>query len=244
MIQRTLFRSLQQASRQPQCLRSASMPFAASQSAIAPVAAHRMVAQRRTYSEAAELKKEEKPAEDKKANAEPATEDPVAKELEAKKKEVLELTDRIKRTTADFRNLQEQTKREVQAAKDFALQRFSKDLLDTIDNFDRALGAVPADALKAPDANKDLVNLHSGLTMTEKIFIQTLAKHGLERVDPSEGGEKEGEGVKFDPNTMEATFQAPQPGKTDGTVFFTQSKGFKLNGRVMRAAKVGVVRNS
>lgn len=43
---------------------------------------------------------------------------------------------------------------------------------------------------------------------------------------------------------MEATFQAPQPGKEDGSVFYTQSKGFTLNGRVLRAAKVGVVKNS
>jgi len=87
-------------------------------------------------------------------------------------------------------------------------------------------------------ANQDLLNLHSGLKMTEKILLQTLSKHGLERVDPSEGAEK------FDPNKHEAVFQAPQPGKEDGTVFHTQQKGFTLNGRVIRPPKVGVVKNS
>jgi molecular chaperone GrpE len=67
--------------------------------------------------------------------------------------------------------------------------------------------------------------------------MATLKKHGLERMDPSVESEK------FDPNKHEATFQAPQQGKEDGTVFYTQQKGFTLNGRVMRAAKVGVVKN-
>ena len=144
--------------------------------------------------------------------------------------------DRLKRTVADYRNLQDQTKREIAASRDFALQRFSKDLLDSIDNLDRALINVPAD--KLTEENKDLLNLHSGLKMTETVLLNTLKKHGLERLDPSEAGDK------FDPNRHEAVFQAPQQGKEDGSVFYTQQKGFLLNGRVLRAAKVGVVKNS
>lgn len=83
---------------------------------------------------------------------------------------------------------------------------------------------------------QDLANLYEGLKMTESILIQTLAKHGLERLEP--------EGTKFNPNEHEATFMAPQPDKEDNTVFFVQQKGFKLNGRVLRAAKVGVVKNA
>lgn len=134
--------------------------------------------------------------------------------------------DRLKRSIADYRNLQEQTRREVQASKDFALQRFSRDLLDSIDNLDRALSIVPEDKLTSE--NQDLVNLHSGLKMTEKILMQTLKKHGLERFDPSETSEK------FDPNKHEAVFQTPMKDKQDGHVFHTQSKGFLLNGRVIR----------
>lgn len=139
------------------------------------------------------------------------------------------MQDRLKRSVADYRNLQEQTRREVQAAKDFALQRFSKDLLDSVDNLDRALTTVPADKL-GEGANQDLVNLHSGLKMTEEILLQTLKKHGLERVDPSATN------AKFDPNVHEAVFQTPMEGKEDGTVFFTQQKGFTLNGRVIRVS--------
>lgn len=171
-----------------------------------------------------------------KAASEAAKPDPVQQELEAKKKEVVDLTDRVKRSVADYRNLQEQTKREIQASRDFALQRFAKDLLDSIDNLDRALSTVPGE--KLIEENKELLNLHSGLRMTEQILMNTLKKHGVERFDPAETGDK------FDPNKMEATFQAPQPDKEDGTAFHTQQKGFLLNGRVLRAAKVGVVKNS
>lgn len=128
---------------------------------------------------------------------------------------------------AEYRNLQEQTKREVQAAKDFALQRFAKDLLESVDNIDRALGAVPQDKLST---NQELKTLYDGLRMTETVLMGTLKKHGLERFDPAEKGDK------FDPNKHEATFQTPQPDKEDGTVFFTQSKGFTLNGRVVRVS--------
>lgn len=163
-------------------------------------------------------------------------EDPVAKELEAKKKEAVDLMDKWKRSIAEYRNLQEQTKREVQAARDFGLQKFAKDLIDSVDNLDRALATVPQEMLT--DSNKELKALHDGLRMTETIFLNTLKKHGLERFDPSEAGDK------FDPNKHEATFMVPQPDKEHNTVFHTQQKGFMLNGRVLRAAKVGVVQNS
>ena len=67
----------------------------------------------------------------------------------------------------------------------------------------------------------------------------TLKKHGLERFDPQDGG-----GRKFDPKLDEATFMTKVEGRENGDVFHTQSKGFVLNGRVIRPAKVGVVKNS
>jgi molecular chaperone GrpE len=166
----------------------------------------------------------------------------------------------------------------MDSARQFAIQRFASDLLDSIDNLDRALSSVPESALgkSSPSSdspttttsntssadpnlaasaegptssvttpltpNADLLNLYNGLKMTESILLSTLKKHGLERFDPLL--ENDGNGRKFDPNTDEATFFTKVEGKNDGDVFFTQSKGFKLNGRVVRAAKVGVVKNS
>lgn len=146
--------------------------------------------------------------------------------------------DKCLRTVADFRNLQDRTQRDVKSARDFAIQKFAKDLVDSVDNLDRALTTVPADKVSAEnkESNLDLFNLYDGLKMTEEILIKTLAKHGLERLDPV--------GEKFNPNEHEATFMTPQPDKENNLVFFVQQKGFKLNGRTLRAAKVGVVKNA
>lgn len=150
------------------------------------------------------------------------------------------LQDKYLRSVADYRNLQERTKREIQAAKDFAIQKFAKDLVESVDNLDRALAMVPEEKLTPVEKNvhvQDLISLYEGLKMTESIMMQTLHKHGLERIDPALE-------TKFDPNHMEAMFMSPMEGKEDNTVLLTQRKGWRLNGRTMRAAQVGVVRNN
>ncbi|KAK0639357.1 mitochondrial co-chaperone GrpE [Cercophora newfieldiana] len=205
----------------------------------APIAASRTVGlqqRARWYSDQPDASK---PAE---ANGEGATkEDPVAalkKQLEEKDAEVRDWKDKYLRSVADFRNLQDRTQRDMKAARDFAIQKFAKDLVDSVDNFDRALTMVPEEKLNATEKTehlKDLVNLYEGLKMTENILMQTLKNHGLERYDPH--------GEKFNPNEHEATFMTPMADKEDNTVFHTQQKGFKLNGRILRPAKVGVVKN-
>ncbi|GAB1312929.1 GrpE, mitochondrial [Madurella fahalii] len=160
------------------------------------------------------------------------------KQLEAKDAEILDLKDRYLRSVADFRNLQDRTQRDMKQARDFAIQKFAKDLVDTVDNFDRALSMVSEEKLNSEEKTehqKDLVNLYEGLKMTNNIMLQTLKKHGLERFDP--------QGEVFNPNEHEATFMTPMPDKENNTVFHVQQKGFKLNGRILRPAKVGVVKN-
>lgn len=156
---------------------------------------------------------------------------------EKKDKEAALFKDQLLHSIADFRNLQSTTKREVAQAKDYALQKFAKDLLESVDNFDLALAVVDAEELKLKadlGSHKELVDLYEGIKMTKNVFEKTLEKHGLRKISPVDG-------EKFDPNKHEATFEAPQPGKEPGTVFFVQQCGFLYNDRVIRAAKVGVV---
>merc|ERR1711939_1002976 len=81
----------------------------------------------RWYSSEPEAKDEEVKKDEKSEG-----EDPAKKELEAKNKEILELRDRYLRSVAEFRNLQERTKRDMQSAKDFAIQKFAKDLVESV----------------------------------------------------------------------------------------------------------------
>lgn len=149
-----------------------------------------------------------------------------------KDKDYAELKDHYLRSVADFRNLQETTKREIQKAKDYALQKFSKDLLESIDNFDHALRAVSKDSV---EANNEIKDLYEGVKMVQTVFEKTLSRHGIVKIEPI--------GEKFNPNIHEATFEIPQPDKEPGTIFHVQQAGYSLNDRVLRAAKVGVVKS-
>ncbi|KAF2024364.1 mitochondrial co-chaperone-like protein GrpE [Setomelanomma holmii] len=231
MLQRTILRASRQASRRTPALAPLRQPLVSTRVAASPAI--------RWYSDAPAAAKEGEAAE-KKEDA-PAANDEAARlkaDIQKKDKEIVDLKDKYLRSVADFRNLQERTKREIQGAKDFAIQRFARDLVESVDNLDRALHTVAAEKLTPESGHPDLIALHDGIKMTDSILISTLKKHGLERFDPSESAEK------FDPNVHEAVFQAPQPDKEDGSCFHTQQKGFKLNGRVLRPAKVGVVKNA
>lgn len=157
----------------------------------------------------------------------------VRAKLEKKDKDFVEMKDLYTRSIADFRNLQDTTKREIQKAKDFALQKFAKDLIESIDNFGHALSSVKEDSIKA---NHEISQLYDGVKMTRDVFEKTLSKHGLQKIDPMD--------EEFNPNKHEATFQAPHAEKEAGTVFFVQQPGYELNGRVLRAAKVGIVKSA
>lgn len=133
------------------------------------------------------------------------------------------------RSVADFRNLQETTKKDVSRARDFGLQKFSKDLIETIDNFGHCIKS-----FEGKEKNEEVKVLHEGVEMTLSIFKKTLNKHGIAEINPV--------GEKFDPNVHEATFEFPDPTKEPGTVFHVQQLGYTLNGRVIRPAKVGVVK--
>lgn len=147
------------------------------------------------------------------------------------------MQDKYLRSVANFRNLQNITKRDIQSARDYAITKFATDLIESVDNFDRALANVPT-TFSSNDENgssgsshKEMQSLYDGLKMTEKILMQTLKKHGLERFDPSQQP-----GTKFDPALHEATFQTKAEGKADGDVIMVQQKGFMLNGRVLRVS--------
>ncbi|KAI5301151.1 GrpE protein 1, mitochondrial, partial [Ascosphaera pollenicola] len=231
MIQRSLLRQTQAAisSRAATAaIRSAAPRFSPVQlqalkgqsPLLRPVSVSQSFAGRRwasTESKDKEGKKEEAKKEEEKK--EESKEEKLQKEIEEKNKEIIALKDKYLRSVADFQNLQTRAERDINASKQFGIRKFAADLLDSIDNLDRALNAVPADKLTpAEDGfNKELVELHSGLKMTERILFAALKKHGVERYDPMEPAEgQEGKAQKFDPGFHEATFQTPVPGKEDG----------------------------
>lgn len=157
-------------------------------------------------------------------------------------------------------NLQRNAAREKEQARDFAITKFARDLLETVDVLTIALHSIPQQALKsskviepAPSSESSAVpptsesplpkdhetylqELHSGVEMTQRLLLQTLFKHHIKPFDPT--------GDKFDPNHHEALYQAPVPGKEPGTVIECQKIGYKIKDRVLRAAQVGVAQDT
>lgn len=107
------------------------------------------------------------------------------------------------------------------------------------DNLQLALDAVPEEHRAAEGAEPGsaaalLVSLHEGVRMVDGQLLRALGKHGVEKVNPM--------GDAFDPNEHEALFEMPDADKEAGTVAHVQKPGYKLHGRVVRPAQVGVTR--
>lgn len=156
--------------------------------------------------------------------------------LAAKDKQLAEVKDRLLRTLADMENLRQRTAKEVANTKDYAIQKFAKDLLDTADILNMAIKNVPQEEIAEGSTNAHLKSLHIGVSMTRDELLKTLKRYGVESFDPMN--------EKFDPNLHQANFQVPMPGKEAGTVFDVQKIGFMIKGRVLRPAQVGVVQST
>lgn len=170
---------------------------------------------------------------------ESAAETPVEPTLEAAERaiesevarlsaEAAEFKDKLLRTLADMENLRRRTEREVKDARDYALTSFARDLLAVADNFERALGAAPAE-LKENETAKGFID---GVDLTGRELAKVLEKHGIRKVEPH--------GQKFDPNLHQAMFEIPNADVPNGTVLQVLQPGFTIADRVLRPALVGV----
>ncbi|MCB9983334.1 MAG: nucleotide exchange factor GrpE [Rhodospirillales bacterium] len=147
--------------------------------------------------------------------------------------EELEQTrDHLKRALAEAENTRRRAQKEREDASKFAVSSLAKDLLDVADNLRRALEAVPEDLL---DTEPRLKNLVDGIEATERTLLKNFEKHGIQKIEPLD--------QPFDPNYHEVMFEAPVPGKPAGTVMQVMESGYVLNGRILRPARVGVVKD-
>lgn len=138
------------------------------------------------------------------------------KELEGEVKQAKEGT---ARANAEAYNAQKRMEQETDKSKKFALQKFAKELLEVVDNLERAIENAHAD---------DPVT--EGVKLTHKALLDVLNKNGVEVVEP--------QGEKFNADLHEAVGIDPDaPADTVGTVL---QKGYSLNGRLLRPAMVRV----
>lgn len=139
------------------------------------------------------------------------------------KQERDELKDQAQRAWAEFSNYQKRAKQQADADRAYAVGSLAKDLLDPLDNLDRAI-----DALRAKGAE----GITAGLDMVQKQLHEIMARHGVEPI--------EAHGLPFDPNLHEAILQQPSTEYPEGTVVAEMSKGYTIRDRVLRPSKVAV----
>ena len=158
-------------------------------------------------------------------NTEDATKTDLHIQVEPKKEEI-DFKAKYLTALADMDNYRKRMDREKENLVKYGNEKMLTDLLQVSDNFDRTI-----DMLKG-DQDSKVKNIVTGMQMVSKQFQDTLAKHGLQPIDAV--------GKDFDPNFHEALAQEYAEGKKPNEVIKEFQKGYILNGRVIRAAKVVV----
>ncbi|MBL7664254.1 MAG: nucleotide exchange factor GrpE [Bacteriovoracaceae bacterium] len=151
-----------------------------------------------------------------------------AEKVEEKKIEI-DYKSKFLYLAAEMENLRKRADRERDEFLKYGNEKILKGLLEVVDNFERTV-----DALKGDEDSK-IKNIVTGIDMVGKQFIKVLEKFGLEQVKAL--------GEEFDPNLHEALSQMPAEGKKDDEIIQVYEKGYKLNGRLIRPAKVIVAKN-
>ncbi|NVJ60591.1 MAG: nucleotide exchange factor GrpE [Gammaproteobacteria bacterium] len=137
---------------------------------------------------------------------------------------VQESKEAVLRAHAETENVRRRAERDVQNAHKYALEGFVESLLPIIDSLEQGL-AQPAETDEAKA-------LKEGMELTLKIFTDTLAKKNIEQLDPI--------GEAFNPERHEAMSMQENPEFDANAVIAVFQKGYLLNGRVIRPARVVV----
>jgi molecular chaperone GrpE len=132
--------------------------------------------------------------------------------------------DDLRRVAADFENYRKRTQREMAAMVERASERVVRGVLPVLDSFEAALAVEPRTETEE--------NLLEGVRNTYNLLLDVLSKEGVEPIETWE--------TPFDPTVHEAVVTT---GDGTGTLLkVTQDfrRGYKLHGKVLRAALVGV----
>jgi molecular chaperone GrpE len=162
------------------------------------------------------------------AKSQPAAVDPLAalrSELEKAQADAARYKDQLLRTAADFDNFRKRARRDVEEAQKKGLERAVLEVLPVSDNLERAVTA----AGQAPD----LASMLEGVRMVLKLLEDGMGRLGVERVTSV--------GQPFDPGLHEAVQQV-ESDSAPGTVVHEMVPGYRVGGKLLRAAMVAVAR--
>jgi molecular chaperone GrpE len=148
-------------------------------------------------------------------------------ELAAAQAELQEAREAQLRALAEMENVRKRAQRDVEAAHRFAVERFAADMIEVRDTLELGLAA----AGTAPEAAKFVEGSLATLRMVDKAFERA----GIAVLDPV--------GQNFNPEFHEAIMAQPTADHPVGSVLAVVQKGFTLNGRLLRPARVVIARS-
>lgn len=129
------------------------------------------------------------------------------------------------RAMAELDNVRRRAERDVANAHRFGLEKIITSLLPVIDSLEQAL--------QLTDEKTDS-GMAEGLKLTMKLFLDVLHKQNVEQIDP--------QGAIFDPQEHEAMSIQKLPDVVPNSIVAVFQKGYKLNDRVIRPARVIVAK--
>jgi molecular chaperone GrpE len=154
-----------------------------------------------------------------------------AERVSALEAEVAEYREKWLRAEAEAQNVRARAKRDVDDTRQYAVQKFAKDVVEAAENIKRGLDSLPAANEHEPEI---VQKLRDGFEGVERSFVALLERNGIERIDPT--------GKPFDPNLHQAMQEAEADGVAAGTVLQAWTNAWTLNGRLLRPAMVVVAK--
>jgi len=155
---------------------------------------------------------------------------PPAEQLAAELADARKLAQQLKHQSlelaADLDNQAKRFARERQVVREEITSRFAREMIEVLDNLDSVVRSL-TDAERASP-------LGHGVVLTQVVFLEKLKSFGVEPIDAV--------GQPFDPRWHEAILEAPRDDVPPGTVTTELTRGYRLGGKLVRAAKVEVAR--
>jgi molecular chaperone GrpE len=139
--------------------------------------------------------------------------------------------DRWMRAEAEMQNVRARAKRDVDDTRQFAVQKFAKDVVEAAENLRRGISSLPP---QEPGEPEIVTKLRDGFEGVERSFVGLLERNGINGDDPV--------GKAFDANLHQAMAEQATSEHPPGTVVQAWSRAWTLNGRLLRPAMVVVAK--
>ncbi len=134
------------------------------------------------------------------------------------------------RAEAETQNVRNRARRDVDDARQYAVQKFAKDVVEAAENLRRGLASLPP----ADGDSPVVTRLREGFEGVERSFLGILERNGITGTDPT--------GAAFDANLHQAMAEQPSADHPPGTVIQAWTSAWTLNGRLLKPAMVVVAK--